>query len=61
MITHYGLFWSERDVFWGRPNKKGELLGREKTPIGRRGAPTAEEKRKSMNYRDYIGAHLSKI
>ena len=29
MITHYGLFWSERDVFWGRQRNIEQLLGRE--------------------------------
>ena len=25
MITHYALFWSERDVFWGRQKKRGSF------------------------------------
>ena len=36
IITHYGLFWSERNVLWGRPRKSGELLGREKAYPKRR-------------------------
>lgn len=57
MITHYGLFWSERDVFWGRPNNPGKLLGREKTDLKRRGAPTAEERKRAVNYREYVGIY----
>ncbi len=57
MITHYGLFWSERDVFWGRQNDPGELSGREKTPLGRRGAPTKAERRKVASYREYVGLY----
>lgn len=57
MITHYGLFWSERDVFWGRPNKPGQLLGREKTDLKRRGAPTAEERKGADDYREYVGIY----
>jgi hypothetical protein len=57
MITHYGLNWSERDVFWGRPNSPGQLLGRERTPLGRRGAPTKREREKAQDYRDYVGVY----
>lgn len=57
MITHYGLFWSERDVFWGRGSAKGELLGREKTPLDRKGAPTKEERAKSKCYREFVGLY----
>ena len=44
MITHYGLFWSERDVFWGRQNKEGKMEGTE--PKGDR-----------VDYRDYVGLY----
>lgn len=27
MIYSYGLFWREDQVFWGKPNKSGSLLG----------------------------------
>jgi hypothetical protein len=57
MITHYGLFWSERDVFWGRPKDEGKLWGREKTPLGRPGAPTKAERDNAQNYREYIGLY----
>lgn len=57
MITHYGLFWSERDVFWGWQNLAGQLLGKKKTPLGRRGAPTKDEKAKAVDYRDFIGLY----
>ncbi|MCC5981666.1 MAG: hypothetical protein JJU26_08110 [Oceanicaulis sp.] len=57
MITHYGLFWSERDVFWGKPRKSGQLLGREKTPLGRQGAPTKAERQNFIDYRDYVGLY----
>ncbi len=57
MITHYGLFWSERDVFWGRPKVKGQLLGRAKSPLGRRGAPTKAERDNAEDYREYIGLY----
>lgn len=57
MITHYGLFWSERDVFWGRQRRAGQLLGREKTPLGRRGAPSKVERDNARDYRNYIGLY----
>lgn len=57
MITHYGLFWSERDVFWGRRNNPGRLLGKKKTPLGRRGAPTRKERQTAEDYRNYIGIY----
>jgi hypothetical protein len=57
MITHYGLFWSERDVFWGRPKNAGQLLGREKTPLGRRGAPSKAERDTARDYRDFVGLY----
>ncbi len=59
MITHYGLFWSERDVFWGKQGKgnTGQLLGRERTLLGRRGAPTAEERESQKDYREYVGLY----
>lgn len=58
MITHYGLFWSERDVYWsGKKSSPGQLLGREKTPLGRKGAPTKEERNNAKDYRDYVGVY----
>ena len=57
MITHYGLFWSERDVFWGRRNNRGQLLGRAKTPLGRAGAPTRRERNAAQDFRDYVGLY----
>lgn len=57
MITHYGLFWSERDVFWGRAANAGQLLGRVRTPLGRRGAPTRAERQNAQDFRDYIGLY----
>lgn len=57
MITHYGLFWSERDVFWGRQKNPGRLLGRIKTPLDRPGAPSKEEIAKATDFRDYIGLY----
>lgn len=59
MITHYGLFWSERGVFWGSPGpgKSGQLLGRPKTPLGRRGAPTKDEMAKAEDFREYVGLY----
>ena len=58
MITHYGLFWSERSVFWGRQKKSGELLGRSKPKTGRRGASTKEQREeKQREYRDFVGIY----
>ncbi len=57
MITHYGLGWSERDVFWGRPKREGQLLGRERSDLGRRGAPTADERDHAKDYRSYVGLY----
>lgn len=57
MITHYGLFWSERDVFWGRGKAKGQLLGREKSRLGRQGAPTKAERENAKCYREWVGLY----
>lgn len=57
MITHYGLFWSERDVFWGSAAIAGQLLGRPRTPLGRRGAPTVAERNNAADFRNYIGLY----
>jgi hypothetical protein len=57
VITHYGLFWSERDVFWGRQRNPGQLRGREKRPLGRRGAPTKEERKSVKDYRGFVGVY----
>lgn len=58
MITHYGLFWSERDVFWsGRRGNPGGLLGREREPLGRKGAPTRAERDNSKDYRAFVGIY----
>ncbi|MFH1892144.1 MAG: hypothetical protein ABIK83_05605 [Candidatus Zixiibacteriota bacterium] len=58
MITHYGLFWSERDVYWGKQKSGGgALLGREKTPLNRRGAPSATERKAENDYGDFVGLY----
>lgn len=58
MITHYGLFWSERDVHWaGARGNPGQLLGRERKPLGRRGAPTIAERKTVKNYNSYVGIY----
>jgi len=57
MITHYGLFWSERDVFWGRPAHQGQLLGRVPTQNEGPGAPRAEARVQQQDYRSYVGLY----
>lgn len=58
MITHYGLFWSERDVFWGRQGKSGQMLGREESQREQRGAPTKTEREDSKeDFREYVGLY----
>ena len=57
MITHYGLFWSEADVFWGRQKNSGKFLGRPKNPIGRRGAPTNLERAKAKDFSHFKGIY----
>ena len=58
MITHYGLFWSEESVFWGRQKKSGELKGRVSPTTGRLGASTKEERKEhEMDFRDYVGIY----
>jgi hypothetical protein len=59
MITHYGLFWKERDVFWGSPGPTGggELRGKEKEPRDRRGAPTKQEASKYKDFRNFVGLY----
>ena len=57
MITHYGLFWSERDVFWGRSNNPGRMLGRVIPKGGQVGRPTKKQSAKSQNFRNYVGLY----
>lgn len=58
MITHYGLFWSEADVLWsGWKSTPSSLLGREKEPLGRKGAPTAEQRDKARDYQKFVGLY----
>ena len=57
MITHYGLFWSERDVFWGWPKNSGMLLGRARAALGRAGAPSKRERADASDFRDYVGLY----
>lgn len=63
MITHYGLFWSERDVFWGQegPGGRGELRGRT-DPKGKqsgRGRPrrNESEKQRFEDFRNFVGLY----
>jgi hypothetical protein len=57
MISHYGLFWSERDVFWGRPQSPGELRGRVRPLLDRRGAPTKTQRLATKDYRNFVGLY----
>ena len=57
MVTHYGLFWSERDVFWGHQKNFGQLLGQEKEPRERRGAPRNSERSQPKDFREYVGLY----
>lgn len=58
MITHYGLFWSERDVLWaGRRGEPGCMQGRERTMLQRRGAPTRQERLNTQDYKDFVGLY----
>jgi len=57
MISHYGLFWSERDVFWGKQKNPGQLLGRIKEPLGRAGAPTKAERDNAKDFRNFVGLY----
>lgn len=63
MITHYGLFWSERDVFWGQegPGGRGELRGRT-DPKGKqsgRGRPKRDESEEQRfeDFRNFVGLY----
>ena len=47
MITHYGLFWSVDDVFWGRQNNEGKMLGNIAHSDGLDG----------NDYRDFMGVY----
>ena len=44
LISHYGLFWREADVFWGVQKRPGQLLG---TP----------KKEEGKDYRDFKGVY----
>jgi len=59
LITHYGLFWSEADVYWGIQGKSAQFFGLTK-PITKRGTPTEDElekARKSEKYGDFKGIY----
>jgi hypothetical protein len=57
-VTHYGLFWSERDVLWsGKKGSPTQLKGRPKTRLERRGRPSAAEVAQANNYADYVGVY----
>ena len=47
LITHYGLFWSEKDVWWGSPGagNEGKLLGQ------------ASRRAKEEDFRNYVGVY----
>ena len=57
MITHYGVNWKERDVFWGLGKKKGEMLGRTRERAGRPGRPSAKRAKNFNCYRQYVGLY----
>ena len=56
LITHYGLFWSERSVFWGWQKNPGQILGRIPVKKTGRGASNKDE-RIVENFRDYVGIY----
>jgi hypothetical protein len=57
-VTHYGLFWYESDVLWKqRGSAKKALLGREKSKLERRGAPTAQERSNAKDYAEFVGLY----
>ena len=58
MITHYGMFWSERDAHWaGGKSNAGAMNGIEKQPREKRGRPTKAETAAERNYRAYVGLY----
>ncbi len=57
MITHYGLFWSEKDVFWGRQKNSGAMLGKTSAVLDTPGAPRINEQNTPENFGDYIGVY----
>ena len=71
MITHYGLFWSERDVFWGTTDEteKSKARAEEDRPSKQKGPGKppgkmhGSEKRGATKeneiecYRDYVGLY----
>ncbi len=58
MITHYGLSWKAADVLWSRwRNAPSALLGREKEPLGRKGAPTVEQRNNAKDYGNFVGVY----
>ncbi len=57
MITHYGLLWNERDVFWGKRNLNGALRGKGGQRWGRADALTKSEITTYDDYREFIGLY----
>jgi hypothetical protein len=57
-ITHFGLFWSERDVRWsGVRAKPAVLKGRPKTRLERRGRPTRTEEGEAQDFSEFVGVY----
>jgi hypothetical protein len=50
-------FGQNGTFYWGKQRSSGVLLGREKSPLDRRGAPTKEERENAKDYRDYVGLY----
>jgi hypothetical protein len=48
LIRTIGLFWKADDVFWGRPNKKGTLLG----------VPAGQTTTQPIDFRDQAGLYI---
>ncbi len=48
LIQNYGLFWKIDDVFWGKPNVTGHLLG----------VPASNTTAKPVDFREQIGVYV---
>jgi hypothetical protein len=48
LINNYGLFWRRSDVFWGKPNNSGRLLG----------VPTGGKTSNPVNFRNQAGVYV---
>ena len=61
LIHNYGLFWNEKDVFWGKGNKAGRLLGVPTTNITNAPVDFREQSGVYVLYADYELVYVGQV